>query len=237
MYSESKLIEFLRKDKYKNINMINFVDMYPIYSIDKVGQSVLVRGKSDENWVYISSSSIVELRELMNKLNDEDKYYAVIEDWMVPILTKCKEVEWKLSCIKYIFPDNKKLPKNKCKIVELSVEDAKYIYDNYEYKDYASIEYISERIKKDISLGIVEDDKLVGWIMTHDDGAIGLLNVLKVYRKKGYGYELVLAMLKEIIKQDRVPFVHIEGENIKSTNLAIKIGFEKDRVVHWFKLK
>lgn len=235
MYSKNELVKYLSKDQDKNVNMINFVRTYPINMIKMVGESVLARGKSDENWIYISSSSNIELNELVSKLDDNDKYFAVIEDWMLPILTQGKEVEWKLSCMKYIFPKNIKLPRNNCKVIKLSVDDVQYIYDNYEYKKYTSLEYIAERIVKDISFGIIEDNKLAGWIMIHDDGAIGLLNVLPAFRKKGYGYELILAMIKEVRKIDKISFLHIEEDNIKSTNLALKIGFEKDRRVHWLK--
>ncbi|GMQ63569.1 GNAT family N-acetyltransferase [Vallitalea maricola] len=105
-------------------------------------------------------------------------------------------------------------------------QDAEYIYDNYEYKKYTSREYITERIQKDSSLGIIEDDRLVGWIMIHDDGAIGMLNVLLAYRKKGYGYELTLA-IKEVRQLRKKPFLHIEEDNIKSTKLALKLDLEK----------
>lgn len=237
MHNKNELVKILSKDKNKNVNMINFVNTYPINCIKKVGESVLIRGKSDEYWVYISSSSNIELSKLVNELNDEDKYFAVIEDWMLPIVTQGKDLEWKLSCMKYIFPQNIQLPRNKSKIVELSIKDAEYIYDNYDYKKYTSKEYITERLQKDISLGIIEDDRLVGWIMIHDDGAIGMLNILPAYRKKGYGYELMTAMVKEVRQQGKIPFLHIEEDNIKSTSLALKVGFEKDRRVHWFKLR
>ncbi len=73
----------------------------------------------------------------------------------------------------------------------------------------------------------MEDNKLVGWVLTHDDGSIGLLNVLPEYRRKGYGYELMLAIIRETRKVGKLPFLHIEENNIKSTELALKLGFEK----------
>lgn len=234
MYSKDEVLKCLEKDKIRNINLINFINKYPIYNIDNIGDSTLVRGKSDENWVYISSSSENEFKRLVDKLDDNDKYFAVIEDWMLPFLIKDKKLIWKLSCMKLAFPKNVILPKNKYDIAELSVKDAKYIYDNYDYKEYASVEYITERIVNGTSLGIYEDNKLVAWIIIHDDGAIGFLNVLPDYRRKGYGYELTIAMTKKLRELGKIPFVHIEEDNIKSMNLALKLGFIKDRKIHWF---
>lgn len=234
MYSKDEILKYLTRDKIKNINMINFINTYHINNIDMVGNSILVRGKSDQNWVYISSSSKDEFIKLVDKLTEEDIYFAIIEDWMLPYLIKDKKLLWKMTCMKLIFPENLALPENKYNIKELTVNDAEYIYNHYEYKDYASAEYIAERIIYGTSLGIYEDNKLVAWIMVHDDGAVGFLNVLHDYRRKGYGYELTIAMIKKLRELGEIPFVHIEEDNIKSMNLALKLGFKKDRRIHWF---
>lgn len=233
---KDNLIEILSKDIYKNINMINFIENYPLTGFDKAGDSLLVKGKSDENWIYISSSSELELIQLLENLNVEDKYFAIIEEWMEPIIIKQRDLEWKLSCVKYILPENIKLPKNKCEVTRLTKDDANYIYANYDYKNFSSPAYISERIVKDLSFGIMEDNKLVGWVLTHDDGSIGLLNVLPEYRRKGYGYELMLAITREARRLGHLPFLHIEEDNIKSTELALKLGFKQDRKVSWFQI-
>jgi hypothetical protein len=34
-----------------------------------------------------------------------------------------------------------------------------------------------------------------------------------------------------------VPFVHIEPHNYQSMNLALKAGFQKDRMINWFEIK
>lgn len=99
------------------------------------------------------------------------------------------------------------------------------------------VEYIQERINNGIGLGIYQDEKLVAWALTHDDGAIGFLNVLEEYRRRGYGYDVTIAMIKKLLEQDEVPFVHIEENNEKSMNLALKTGFRKDRRIHWIKFK
>lgn len=127
--------------------------------------------------------------------------------------------------------------KKKLEIRNLKIEDATYIYNNYDYQEFTSIEYISERIENGIGLGIYKDNKLVAWIITHDDGAIGFLNVLKEYRRKGYGMELTVAMIKKLRELGEVPFVHIEMDNKKSMNLALQIGFTKDRIVNWFEIR
>lgn len=236
MLTTENVIEFLERNKLKNINMINFIENNPIYYMERFKDSLMIKGKSDENWVYISSSSEEELESLLRKC-EEDKFFVVTEDWMMPFILKNKEVEWKLSCVKLIFPEEKKLPECRHEIDQLKISEVEYIFHNSKYKDYTSIEYITSRIKNGTALGIYDEDKLVAWLMTHDDGAIGFLNVLPEYRKRGYGYELTIKMINQLRKLKKIPFVHIEEDNYKSMNLALKTGFIKDKEIHWIKIK
>lgn len=236
-YLSIKILRFLQKDRDRNINMINFIKSYPIHTFDSIDDSVLLRGRSDEDWVYISSQSYDEFRRLIQGLDEEDRCYAILEDWMLPDIVKNKEVRSRLTSIKLVYNYSTPLLPIRSTVVNLSDVDAPYIYENSRYKEYISIEYIAERIKNGIGIGILEDGKLVAWAITHDDGAIGFLNVLEEYRGKGYGKDVTAAMIKRLLEIGELPFVHIEENNERSMNLALKAGFKKDRRIHWIKLK
>jgi 8-oxo-dGTP diphosphatase len=51
------IIESLKKDRLGNINLINFIGNNHITGIERIGNTLLVRGKSDRDWVYIKCSS------------------------------------------------------------------------------------------------------------------------------------------------------------------------------------
>lgn len=239
MEERTRIIQHLEKDMVKNCNIHNFIENNTIYQYITEGDSVLVKGRSDEDWIYISSSSQKELEKLLLNCN-EDEYFAVVEDWMTPLIMEGNKLDWKLSCVKMYYPDNIEISSedvsSQNQPVSLSIGEAEYIFSNYlKYQQYVTVDYIKERIEKGVALGIYEDDKLVAWIMTHDDGAIGLLNVLEEYRKKGYGYKLTMEIIKRLRKNNKIPFVHIEEDNDKSMNLALKTGFVKHSNVHWIK--
>ena len=161
--------------------------------------------------------------------------FAIVEDWMLPYIRKGRQIIWILTCFRMFFPE-KSIPQESIFDVKpLTIRDAAHIYENSKYKKYTSVAYIKERIKAGFALGIYDKRALVGWIMTHDDGAMGLLNVLTEYRRKGFGTDITYALIREIRKAGKIPFVHIEEDNINSMELASKMGFEKDRKVHWLK--
>lgn len=224
----------LHQHPIRNMNMINFIKQYLIHGIDRVENSVLIRGTSDQKWVYISSEDVVEFTELIGCLDDDDHYFAIIEDWMMPFLLEGKDLIWKLSCMKLYFPEDMEIPEPQYAICDLKREDADYIFNHAKYKDYTSVGYIQERINLGPALGIVRDDKLVAWLMTHDDGAMGFLHVLPEYRRKGYAADLTYELIRRLRSKGDIPFVHIEETNTQSMNLACKMGFVQDRLIHWF---
>lgn len=138
-YLSENLVESLQKDKVRNINFINFIQSYPIHTFDSVGDSVLIRGRSDEEWVYISSKSEDEFRQLIQGLDEEDNCFAVLEDWMLPYIVKDKEIRSRLTSIKLVYDEKTPLPLAESSVVNLSAADAPYIYENSKYKEYISI--------------------------------------------------------------------------------------------------
>ena len=237
MNHKNGIIEFLKKDELKNLNIINFIENNPIYFIEKIGNSVIAKGISDKVWIYISSRSEDELKIIKKRLDNDDKNFAVIEDWMIPILIEGHIIKWKLSTMKLILSNEIVLDDTKHKISELTINDAEYVFENSEYKGIISLQYIKNRIKYGESSCIYHANKPIAWGMIQDDGAIGFLHVLPEYRKKGYGRDISLDLIKKVRNQNKIPFVHIETNNEKSMRLAAVLGFEKDKVISWFELE
>lgn len=139
MNARNDVLEYLKKNEVDNINVINFMENYPVYHMERIGDSVLIKGVSDRNWIYISSKSSKELKVIKNKLDNSDKCFAIIEDWMIPVLTNGTKIKWKLSTMKLVLTSKETLPDPTNNISELITEDFKFIYENSEYKEYISI--------------------------------------------------------------------------------------------------
>ena len=77
-----KALQILKRDRVKNCSIINFYKDYPIEFVEIVGESVAIKGRSDRDWVYISSDNPEELEKLLERFSTET-CYAVLEDWML----------------------------------------------------------------------------------------------------------------------------------------------------------
>ncbi|MCL6613742.1 MAG: GNAT family N-acetyltransferase [Firmicutes bacterium] len=232
----AEVLASLRKDPVRNANLINFIENYPPQSILRVGASVLVRGTSDKPWVYISSSSPTEFGELLRKFTPAEKNFAVLEDWMVPPVVAGRAIKQRLTCIKLYLPEEVAVEPPRNQVTPLRPEEAEYLYDHALYREFTDVAYIRERIARGIGFGIHEAGKLTAWALTHDDGAIGFLHVLPPYRGRGFARDVSAAIIHRLRAEGKIPFVHIEEENIASLGLAGKLGFVKDRRVHWIEL-
>ena len=232
-----EIIESLKKEKLSNINLINFIENNHITSIDRIANSLLVRGESDRNWVYLKCSSSRELSTIKGMLNKQDKCFAAIEEWLVPVLLKDEAVLWNMSLTQFYLPDDADLDEPDHQTSALSEKNARTVYDNSEYQDCISVEYIEDRIRVGISKGLYENNMLVAWGLTHDDGGLGSLHVLESARRKGYGSSITLSLIKEVRRANKIPFCYIEKDNDKSINLVSKLGFIKHRNCRWFEIK
>jgi len=229
-----KLKEYLKKDFLSNISIIGFIENNPITEVVEINNSYLIKGTSDVEWVYVVCSNENDLRTLLKK-SASTTYFASVEDWMIPVITEKRKIEWILTTMRYYLPDDVEVPENKLEVIPLTTDYIDFIISQSNYKQFLTSAYVEERITKSISAAILKKDKLVAWGLTHDNGALGSLHVLDEYRKKGYGKEILISLIHQNRKPGKLSFAQIEKKNLKATNLIEQLGFVKDRRVSWVK--
>ena len=107
------------------------------------------------------------------------------------------------------------------------VLDMKYfnfICDNYH--SLSSKIYIQERINSEVMIGGFIDNQCIGFIGLHDEGSMGMLEVLPQYQHKGYAISLMNYYINKFINQGFCPYSQIIVDNIPSINLHKKIGMD-----------
>ncbi len=213
-----------------------FFSNYKITRQLKHGDMVLLCGKSDYVWAYLCGDNPEDLFEVLGKFDFETLFFANVEEWMLPVITHSRKIEWKLSTHRYFLPDGRVPDPPEFLSKSLEANMAAYIYSRSAYKDFTSENYIRERLEKDVSAGIWIDGELVGWGLTHDDTSLGFLHVVPHYRGQGLGENLLRFLVNEKQMHKKPVFVNIEPHNHQSINLVKKLGFQFDREVSWLKL-
>lgn len=229
-------LNILKENELKNQSVINFIESNPIFSVDIKNKAILIRGLSDQAWVYINGEDKSDVKELLFKLSKEDKFFAAIEQWMVPYIIAGRKVIWDIDTVRYVLPEHVEVPEPKYKVLPLSPKDSEIIYKHSIYSKYINESYIKDRIYKGFTAGLYLEDELAAWVLTQDDGAVAFLYVKKNHRRQGYANSIVLSLLSKIKETGRNPFMYIEENNEKTIQLANKLGFEKEKNVYWLHL-
>lgn len=230
------LLEQLKKNPVQNMPVIGFFENYPLEKHTVYGKSIILTGTSDYTWAYLSLTEEKELPVILEKFDFASLYFANVEEWMLPHLTRNHRIEWRLNTHRYYLPDDVQVnpPDQECSM--LSDEHVPYIYQHSPYKDYTSEAYIRQRIERDISAGIWANGQLTGWGLTHDDGSLGFLNVISQFRGQGIGENVFRSLILSKRERNKSVFVNVEPHNKQSISLLNKLGLIFDREVSWLKL-
>jgi len=251
--NNNEIIEQLNKNRAKNISIIGIIENYGIENYLKYGDSLLITVETDHLWCYIAADRKEEITELIKRFNYQTNHFASLEEWMIPVVSQNREIEWELKTERLILPeavelnssvqkktkssDQKINAETEIEIRQLKSEDADYIFNHSHYQEFTSLAYIRERIEADCSAGILIEGELAAWGLTHDDGAVGFIHVRENFRKRGYARLVMQQLIREKRENKRDIFLNVEPDNLKAKKLFYSLGFEFDRMISWIKLK
>ncbi len=233
---DAEIKQLLKRQPLQSLPVEGFFRSYPIKRSMKRGSGAILSGVSDHHWAFLCGDNPEDIFNLLEGFHYETLYFANVEEWMLPVLTHTKKIEWKLTTHRYVLGDNKVVEPPDFISKPLDPSFAGYVFEHSAYRDYTSEAYIRLRLKQDVSAGIWIDGELVGWGLTHDDTSLGFLNVVSRYRGQGLGESIMRFLVIEKRAGKQTVFVNIEPHNHQSINLVKKLGFVFDREVSWIKL-
>lgn len=225
-----KAIAYLEKNSLLHMGMIEPIRRGTADILYAERDGVLMK-EQKSNAYMISVNSFEKGCRLINKIS-RCSLIAAHQKYMADyIFSKFKLAE-KVACVQAVYTDKTKLYINEeLKIKQLGENQAGIILDNY---DKLSADEIKELLKMGNLFGGYKDEALVGFIGSHLEGSIGLLNIFPEYRRLGYGTILESYMVNKMLEKSLVPFGQIETNNQKSMALQSKLGFKisKDKL-YW----
>ena len=84
-------------------------------------------------------------------------------------------------------------------------------------------------------LGGLVDGVLAGFAGIHQEGAMGMLEVLPQFRRRGLAEVLEAALIDQQLRRGRFPYCHVRHGNTASEALQQKLGltFDENRTLYW----
>lgn len=229
---ENEAICYLENDIFLNIDMIEAIkhENYEMIHASIEGVCIFLK---DSN-VYMLSMDNVEIGESLIEKMDSRNSIVIHQSIFERKVREVFNVQETMAVYHMIYNKNEVLPyKNKGVFKSLTMKEHEFVCQHYQHVD--DPEYITKIIDNGWLFGIYEEDKLAGFIGRHGEGSMGLLEVLPMFKRKGYGSDLLKFMVHHYKKQGRIPYSQIIIGNKPSHFLHKSVGFEyEDKIVKWF---
>ena len=115
----------------------------------------------------------------------------------------------------------------------LTMEDMDFVLENY-HNPGAYESHIRGRIAEGMVAGEV-DGQLAGFAGVHQEGALGMLEVVPAFRRRGLAEALEAAVIGRVLDQGGFPYCHVRLGNTASESLQEKLGlvFDEKRTLVW----
>lgn len=104
----------------------------------------------------------------------------------------------------------------------LRAEDVELAASHY----HNEVEYFRYCVEHEWIWGLYEGKALAGFIGLHEQGSMGMLEILPEFRRKGYGYALEAHLIAVHLQRGWLPYCHVVEGNTASLALQAKLGMQ-----------
>lgn len=226
-----------RAFEYLNRDRLHHVDMLEALSRG-IGEVVFAQDKGvvvlNMGYTYMIS---VESEQALENICAEIKrpeLIAMHQARFVPLLQTRYVYKHQMECLQCAYMSKEKLDLKASEGIELralTLDQLDFVFKNYDHPSDES--YIVERIGVGM-IGAFCGDDIAGFIGTHTEGTMGMLQVIPEYRRRGIAYTLEAAMINDMLEKGFVPHAHIVTTNEASIKLQEKVGMSfSDKTITW----
>ncbi len=224
MLSESQK-KLLLKDPEHNISFFCLDEAYQLVELTERDDMLMCRYKPDQEWCYFSFNANRDFIRDFFDAHDGIQPVVILDQSLFEWITLQYRVHYSIDCFR-LFLRKVDFSEPDADIVPLQPADLQNVYHTSKYQNFLSMAYLHNRLRLGGGYCIRAGDMAVAWIMTHDDGSVGMLHVLDEYRGRGFARRLVMAMSRDRHRKGKAVFAHIEPNNRASLNLFESLGYE-----------
>ncbi|MBR6801223.1 MAG: GNAT family N-acetyltransferase [Eubacteriaceae bacterium] len=227
---KEKALDYLSYDKILNTDLIQQIVRYDAEILYAEEDGVLVR---NGGMYYISTESHKTCEKLVPLMGD-DPYFTAHNDYEVETISRLTGRKWEIRICYHAVYEGEKMPlPYEHEIRMLDTSYLRFVRDTY--KTFGDDKYISERLTNgDLFGAFDESGEIMGFCGHHDDGILGMLEVLPMHRGKGVAKQLMTYLINMDIENGYIPYSQIYITNEVSKALHRKLGFTLSRTpVYW----
>lgn len=228
----------LTKDFLLNIDMLECIRRESADIIFTSENGVLIQDKISKTYM-LSSQDMNTAKTIINNIPQNAEMLVAHNEMCLSLLRDKFNITNVMKCNNAVYTKNApiKLPECQAVIKLLTKEYTEIVTEHYSNSAACSPDYIRGRINAKVMFGAFINDKLCGFVGSHEEGSIGMLEVLPEYRKIGIATVLQIIATNNALAQGRYPYGQIVDGNTASMNLQKKLGFEISGGNVWWMVK
>ncbi|HOI86992.1 MAG TPA: GNAT family N-acetyltransferase [Lentimicrobium sp.] len=225
----------LQADLDRNVSMICMHREYPLPEVVYDGQGVMLRYISDDAWCHFSSDSEPEFFQRFMRTHPGPLLAVIAGQPLSEWILRRYRVKWFMYCNR-LFASRTFSDFSDPEIEPLFPEHLPLVFQFSKYQQFLNLPYLTTRLAFGGGFCIRVNGTPVAWIMSHDDGSVGMLHVLDEYRGRGFARRLVKAMTQKVALSTCPVFAHVEPSNYPSLCLFKSLGYEERSMIMWTEL-
>ncbi|MDD6290243.1 MAG: tRNA (guanosine(37)-N1)-methyltransferase TrmD [Lachnospiraceae bacterium] len=238
-----KCKNFLMRQKLLHIDMIECINRCRAEVIYWDGKELLLREQKSGVFFH-TRENVMDLPakpeewkvgKMLVKEQKRGRICLVVhQEQMIPYVEQLLSLQVSVSCYQAVCTRKEKLPVRGLYrpdtmetvsgyvIKPLDMELLPQVVSNYDGD--LSKEYFQNRIAEGQMKGVFCDGSMAGFIGQHDEGSIGMLQILPEHRGKKLAQVLETVMVNEALERGEIPYAQIRVENKASLSLQEKLG-------------
>ncbi|MDE5590688.1 MAG: tRNA (guanosine(37)-N1)-methyltransferase TrmD [Acetatifactor sp.] len=229
-YEEKQaVIRRLAKDKRNHIHIMESLGRGRGEILYRKGEQLLVEDREAKTCMLLCGDD-GDVEELLSAIPEQTKWCVVIQERLIEELKARSFGVWG-KCSQYLYTAGNSLTVRHKDIRRLGIGDLDYISEHY---SHGTTEYMEGRILNGVMYGAFSDDRLIGFIGTHDEGSMGMLYVDEQYRRQGIGEALLSYNINRTLERGWIPYGHVLEGNTVSERLLEKPGLYKAGKPVWW---
>jgi len=236
--TRQEAIAILEREPLRHFTMRSLLNGTRSVEIYASGACLLAKDSdSVDGFSFLAVDAEQRCELLLPLITGEEELIHVQGDKAAEFIRRTFRTGHDANCIQLYLPDSIPVMDDTDGIVDLKPEDAEYILSHYDHKDVTTVEYLRSRIRSAPAVGVKVDGILAGFVMTHEELTMGVMQVLPEYRRLGLATRLNAALVLRMRALGHPCLVEIVQGNTASLALAKAVGYVPLQKTHWIHLR
>ncbi len=236
--TREEAIELLSQEPLRHFTMITLLRGMDNPVCHTANGCVFARASRENgDFALLAADSAEQVGPLLPLLRDSDETVHVQGDRAAEFIHRHFSVSRSSDCLQLYLPESVRVEADPTGIIDLGPEHAAYVHQHYSAHAATSVGYLRERIEQAPAVGVMVAGILAGFVMTHEELTMGVMEVLPEYRRMGLATRLNANLVMRMRERNLPCIIEIVVGNHASMRLAEAAGYLPIQKAHWIHLK